>query len=254
MIDLSNTTFTIPIRVDSPKRRSCLDLVVDYLQKYFKTNILIGEESPIFTLEDFGKNCKVYHFPSENKWFHRTRILNNLAKLSQTPIIVNYDADILLPLRQYTEAVGSLVSGQSSGVLPYAGRCLDVPEKFHPTIRAELSLNSIRDGQCHCTNPRAVGGAFFWSKKAFYQGGMENENFRSWGYEDNERLIRFKKLGFKIIRTSGHLYHLSHPRHYNSVENNLSKLNEQEYYKIRRMSAEQLKDYVKTWSWSTSQI
>lgn len=249
MIDLRDTTFTIPVRIDHPKRRECLELVISYLLKHFDTNILIGEESPEFTLADLNKTCRVHHFLSHNKWFYRTQILNNLAKLSQTPIIVNYDADVLLPIAQYVESVEALRSGKASLILPYAGRCLDVPVKFHSRIQKELDISFVRDGQCHCTNPHAVGGAVFWSKKVFFAGGMENENFKSWGYEDNERLSRFKKLGFKSMRVSGHLYHLSHPRSYNSVENNLSKLNEKEFYKIQKMSVEQLKTYMKTWSW-----
>jgi len=37
MYDLRDTTFTIPIRIDHPKRKECLSLIVSYLQKYFNT-------------------------------------------------------------------------------------------------------------------------------------------------------------------------------------------------------------------------
>jgi hypothetical protein len=36
-----------------------------------------------------------------------------------------------------------------------------------------------------------------------------------WGNEDTERYHRFQNLGYKIYRTSGPLYHLSHPRDLN---------------------------------------
>ena len=45
MINLTNTTFIIPVRIDSSDRLSNLEYVIKYLQFHFETNIIIQENS-----------------------------------------------------------------------------------------------------------------------------------------------------------------------------------------------------------------
>jgi len=60
-----------------------------------------------------------------------------------------------------------------------------------------------------------IGGAFIANIKRYIDAGMENENFYGWGNADYERFNRWKKLKYKIHRSKGPLYHLSHPRDLN---------------------------------------
>ena len=76
---------------------------------------------------------------------------------------------------------------------------------------------------------------------------MENENFISYGYEDNERPERFKKMGYKVGRVNGTIYHMEHARTMNSwftnphIENNKNL-----YEKLSEMSGEELLTYYET--------
>jgi hypothetical protein len=89
------------------------------------------------------------------------------------------------------------------------------------------------------------------NKEKYIQGGMENENFLSWGPEDVERRDRFIKLGYKIGSIEGKLFHLDHSRTFNSdTTNPRFKANEEEYSKIKSFTREQLKQYVETWAWA----
>ena len=44
---------------------------------------------------------------------------------------------------------------------------------------------------------------------------MENEDFYGWGLEDGERYYRWLSFGCRIYRSTGCLFHLSHPRDMN---------------------------------------
>lgn len=250
-IDLSDVTFTIPVKVESEQRLRNLETVINYLLKYFETSILVGEESKIFKLEHLKSKVKVIHYPVEYDWVHRTKILNALAKESKTPIISNYDTDVLFPVEQYVNAVNLIRSEDYDLVYPYAGPFLNMPENFCKEVQQNLSLNSVDPKACNCLHPSSVGGAVFWDRGAFFKCGMENEYFKSWGYEDNERLNRSQKLGYRVKRVAGNLFHLDHFRGKDSgFSNPFADQNKAEYIKVANMDKEHLKNYILTWPWT----
>jgi GT2 family glycosyltransferase len=73
---------------------------------------------------------------------------------------------------------------------------------------------------------------------------MENENFISYGYEDNERPIRFEKLGYKVGRVDDLIYHMEHARTMNSWFTNPHINNNKLLYEsLKEMNPEELKKY-----------
>ena len=91
----------------------------------------------------------------------------------------------------------------------------------------------------------------FLRRTAFFEAGMENEHFRAWGLEDDERVVRFTHLGLKVERVSGPLFHLEHPRPLDQVGpgNPCYQANDQEYQKVIRMNPGELRAYIATWPW-----
>lgn len=63
----------------------------------------------------------------------------------------------------------------------------------------------------------AVGGAIFVQTNKYLQAGMENEDFYGWGLEDGEKHYRWLSFGYRIYRSEGCLFHLSHPRDQNRM-------------------------------------
>ena len=73
---------------------------------------------------------------------------------------------------------------------------------------------------------------------------MENENFKSWGPEDAERLYRFITLGYNVSRINDWVYHLEHARGENSWYNNPHMQNNKNLWEsLQRMNKDQLKQY-----------
>jgi predicted glycosyltransferase involved in capsule biosynthesis len=250
-IDLLDTTFTIPIKIEHSDRERNLKIVVDYISATFNTNIIICEQDTDVAPELLKEYSIQYIKTSrDDGLIHRTRQLNIMAKMANTPFIVNYDADVLLLPNQIIESIKALKENKKVIVSPYGGPCYDVPTRFHSRILEEKSLEFIDIKHCGLMNPNSVGGAVFWNKDEFIDGGMENERFISWGYEDNERFSRYKKLGYNLVRIPGVLYHLNHHRTPNSNHQHKFYTNNQSLFnKIDRMSKQQLVDEINTWSW-----
>lgn len=251
MIDFKDVTFIVPVRFDSEDRRRNFETSMKYILRNFETNIIVLE-SDSNTNETFVKSVSdkiTYVFEkNDEKLFHRTRLLNEMTKMAETDIIVNYDVDVIFPIEQYIESKKSIENG-STICFPYAGKFYDIPKKHFDKVN-EDRLQDIPLGECTLFNPNSVGGAFFFSKSKYGEIGWENEHFVSWGHEDWERVVRVKTMEHIESRIDGVLYHLTHSRTHNSSSNNpFFNFNGQEFNKIRNMNKEQLTEHIKTWTW-----
>jgi len=249
-IDLRDVTFTIPIRIDHQDRIDNLKLIIDFLNYHFHTNIIVYEDASYPQLEKLP-NVK-YHFRKNDKAFHRTQLLNIMAMEANTPIISNYDCDVVFKPAQLFAAAEMIRKGQADGVSPYDGMFLRAWRtklgEFAGTFNVDcLDLGASRKEHYE---HHAVGGAIFWNKKSFIAGGMENEYMISYGPEDYERIERFKKLGYKLDRVDGPLIHIDHWVGVDSTESNPHfKKNWREYRMIQGFSSVQLDNYIRTWPW-----
>ena len=251
-IDLTDVTFTIPVRIDSEERLENIDLTLTYLLSKFDTNIIILEDDVEQKIEFHRTHERVKYIFNKNdsQIFHRTRLLNQLYSESKTPIIVNYDCDVLLREEQYVISAELIRSKFCDIAFPYKGECYDVPRYYIPQIINDLSVEKIDLKDCYLMNDQAIGGVVFFNKYSYIKGGMENENFISYGPDDVERVIRFTRLGFLLKRVVGVLYHLRHPRGINACRQNpFWEHNINELRKIVTMSQNELQKYMHSWDW-----
>jgi hypothetical protein len=253
-LNLTDTTFTIPVHYDHLDRRQNLDLSVCMLQRSFDTEIIIMEQggTAFEYMAEWAKYCTI-----DTDAFHRTRMLNEMAEMATTPIIVNWDCDVIIPPMQIWLAAEALRNGADM-VYPYDGRFARVPRnpwfnKIEQRLDIGIVINTTFKGKSGGGMAiSSVGGAVMFNKDSFIDGGMENENMVSYAPEDCERYDRFKLLGYKVERIAGSLYHIDHWCGPNSNSRNpLFKANHAELDKIRLMDKDQLREYVDTWGWVT---
>ena len=90
-IDLTDTTFIIPVRIDSMIRLENLLMSVDSIVRYFRTRILILEASsyqneiiPSLIKDD---TVKYTFLVDKDPVFYKTKYLNILAKQVDTPLV-----------------------------------------------------------------------------------------------------------------------------------------------------------------------
>ena len=251
-IPLKDVTFTIPVFYDHPDRKQNLDLSVCLLQHYFDTNIIVMENNSK-GLQHIAEYTD--YWQSEYPVFHRTKMLNDMAKIATTDIIVNWDCDIILPPMQIWKAVQAIRNGADM-VFPYDGRFARIPRQvWYKDLCHWLDIgiigNTQFNGMGSNDNHNSVGGAVLWNRASYFKAGGENENFISFGAEDQERVVRAEKLGLSIERTKGCLYHLNHWVGVNSSTRNPYFIaNRDEFEKVKGMDRAELEDYIKSWNFN----
>lgn len=258
MLDMSDFTFCIPVKIDSPERQENLTLNLNYMLRHIHTNILIGEEDDtpkVHIPSNLTNRVSLSFFKKEQPFFYRTKLLNTLFVKATTPYVVNYDLDVFINIEAWSMTAKLLRQKFYSFVYPYNGIFYACPRKYSRAIihacetRAHLFHKDFTYSPFH-----SYGGAVAARRTSYLEMGGENENFKSWGAEDWERFCRWQALQYKWTRVSAPesvLYHLNHPVLTDSSKANpFFKSNEKEYEKVKNMSTEQLKTYVKSWKWA----
>lgn len=256
MINLKDTTFLIPLKMESDDRKKVMNLLLCYMFKHLDTNIIVCEEGknaifPQIMKPEWNRKLIYIFRKSDTDLFHKTKNLNIMAKRATTPYIVSQDSDVVFYPHQYQNAISLLRGNVLDFCYPFNQPTHNIITKLHNQFGLTLSLSGIEPHVKFEHPSPPPGGCFFMNKAKFIEGGMENENFVSWGPEDVERRDRLIKLGYKIGSIDGKLFHLDHSRTFNSdTSNPRFKDNENEYQKIKSLSREQLRQYIGTWSWT----
>jgi len=256
-IDLKEATFIIPIRIESSDRLRNVITTTAFLIENFDTNIIIKEvdsesvfrKDALPILKDIlDEEVKVNHIfeRSDDRLFHRQRVLNEMIMEAKTEIVVNYDCDVLLPLDSYHEAYQSILHHTHDVIYPYGQGVYQKQVKATDQIVSEFlqtSDYSILDNNSS-TSTSDFGWAQFFNRQVYIDGGMENENFKAYAPEDKERFYRFTTLDYNVGRINDVVYHLEHARGHNSwFSNPYMQSNMNEWEKIQRMDKEHLKEY-----------
>jgi len=131
MNKLENTTFIIPLRIESGDRMRNIITVLCFLLYNFDSKVIVKEVDsqkvfepdvlPQITefLGDRIQNLTHIFEHSDNQVFHRTRILNEMIHMSTTEVVVNYDCDIVLRPETYYKSVDMIVNDGYDLIYPY---------------------------------------------------------------------------------------------------------------------------------------
>jgi len=283
-IDLKNTTFIIPLRVDTGDRLRNVVLSTAFLLNKFDTNVIIKEVDSERRFEAYclpiikriADTTNLRHiFEVETRTddsFHRTKILNDMVMESTTDVVVNYDTDIILPLTSYTSAVAMLEKDYDV-VYPYRfGKQGERKVKLNFTVRTQDDMNNFEnypeskkfiassnsdsfdipfDNYFYYPHQQGEGWAEygmvqFFNRKVYMDGFLENEGFIAYAPEDVERHHRWKTLGYRIGRVDNYAYHLEHERTQNSwFHNPHMQRNNELWEQLKVLDKEQLTEYYK---------
>ena len=263
-INLLDCTCIISVKIDSPERYENLNFSINHLKKHFDINIIILEidtESKL-DLNNFNNNENIKHFFFEDTINSRNKILNSIYEKINTDIILNYESDFIVYPLSILDAVNKLRTCECYFAIPYDGKALffnqKTSEKIKTTNKIPRFSDHIYEFEEQIEHKFALnfpikmfnhyGFCWIFNKKIYKKIGYDNPNMNGHGFEDLERYVRTKKLGFEIYHAKiGVAYHLWHPR--NSEFYTLkSSNNMQEMIKVDELSIEELKIYIFTWS------
>lgn len=224
--NLKDTTFIIPIRVDSIIRLENLIMTVDCIQKDFDTDIIVLEAASYNNgiIPALLKDIAYWFVEDKDPVFYKTKYLNRMAKEVKTSIISIWDVDVVLEAEQIKDSVQQLRDGNCDVAYPYNGDFLDTSDilRNHYWLHRDIEfLKRHKDKMNSLYTVEgvigAVGGAIFTKTENYRHSGMDNEDFYGWGLEDGERHYRWLELDYKIYRNKDCIFHLSHPRDSNGM-------------------------------------
>jgi predicted glycosyltransferase involved in capsule biosynthesis len=258
--DLSDCSIIIPFHADCPERIEHLLFQLRYFSKFFIHYELIIVEQGIKPALHFPQSpgLRTEFIVSEEE-FSTTRISNLGASLVKTPFFCKCDTDALIHPKAFFDALQTLkVNPSISVLLPYNGISFTLKGASKEELMRSLDFETLPfvlpEENCFFDSPcislksdASVGLIHFFRTATFKTLGGYNEEFIGWGYEDNEILIRFQTLGHPSEMLKNYnAFHLDHPRTEGSkfqLLQNIYRLN-----LVEAMSAQQLKDYLKTWT------
>lgn len=225
MMDL---TFLIPTRIETEDRLRNIISSVSYLLRHIPAKVLVKEVShhPTFKFRAIPEikkyvdtfNLEYFFEESEEPLFCKSKVLNDLIVSSNTKVVANYDADCILPISSYYQAYEAIISDQADVIYPYGCGIYQWRAKYNPDIYEEFvnTLDtSILDKRKILSNS-TIGWTQFVNRQKYIDSFMMNENFVSWGCEDDEFYYRMSVLGNRIGRVENYVYHLEHSRTHNS--------------------------------------
>lgn len=230
-------SFLILIRFDTIDRLENILSVTEFLVSHFEAPIIVLESDSFNNglLEKLlEKNIRYSFQEDHDPILHRTKYLNQMIRSVETPFVVVWDTDVIVPVNQIIKAVELLRNEEADFVYPYEKQFRDTSPILRKLFLESgninvLEQNSKKMKEMYLPNP--VGGAFLANVKAYTESGLENEDFYGWGMEDGERYHRWENQGYKIKRVPGPLFHLSHGRGINSVFHNA----DQSFYKRKEV-------------------
>lgn len=254
MIDLRNLTIIIPIMIEHEDRYNNAKCTLNFLNHHLKTNVFLYEVSKDGQSRlDFLSTLKNLDISIINDTykdvFHRMHYLNVLLNEVTTPVVCNYDIDVVLMPNVYHYCVDSIIKGEADVMYPYSVGNFQkkINKSFDRRVFCEdYNLSEIKDFHI-IVGPSECGHCVFLNTETYRKEGGENENFVSWGPEDKERAFRFHRLGYKVCWTEdSYVYHFEHERGRDSgVLNPYLEHNEKLFIELQSKPEVELRAYYK---------
>lgn len=258
--DSSDLAIVLPVRIDHADRAANMETVLRFFQQFFVGYELVFVEAgdaPVLTSMTRALGA-VHRFVPLSGPLHKTLLLNLGARLTERPLAVFYDTDVLFR----PEAIHAVLSGlrtrsELSFGIPYNGVQLDIsgPDKEALAVTFDfarlpfLATATLYHNYGHdavCWNPQGVGGATFFKRDVYLRCGGYNEKLVGCYWEDYEIVARFSLMGHPPFWIKdANLYHLQHERTNPGQKDPLWHVNEAEYNRVLSMSVEAIQGYVR---------
>lgn len=225
--DMTDITFLLLVRLDSVHRLENVLMTGGQLARFFNTNIVVREASSYnnhVLKSTLNKKIRYEFVEDKDPVLHKTRHFNEMILSVGTPYIAIWDADIAVDKNTINMAMDKLRNDGADVVYPYNGQCFNTSEIIRQAYLVRKDIKMLyrhRNKMDLLYNQPLVGGAVLINRDKFVGIGMENEKHYGWGNDDFDRFERFKMFGFKIYRSNVCLFHLCHPKGYNSRHHSL---------------------------------
>ena len=167
---LTDVTFVIPVRIDSPLRTRNLDVLIDFLLRNFDSKILVMETDSCQRYFAKKRDSRLQYFFEEDTRpvFHHTRCMNLLYRKVDTPVIAGWDVDALVSPEQIVDTVEQVRRGNAVMGLAYDGymycTTAELARIYQDTQNFDVLIQKTGDLHTMCGD-LSTGGAFIVDAK-----------------------------------------------------------------------------------------
>lgn len=255
---MKNLTFLLPCRIESEDRLKNVITSTTYLLKNFPEAQVILKEvdtrshfkfRALPVIKKYVNTDRLTHIfeESDEKFFHKTRILNDLLVASDTDIVYNHDVDIVLPKSSYQTAYNAINDGNADVVYPFGAGvyqwAVNYSESiFNQFLDSGFDFSTLDEGKFRVAS--SIGWGQMIKKEVEVNAGLWNENFISWGAEDCEFYFRLNSFGYRVGRVNSDIYHFEHGRTFNSHYHNPKFMDNHKLWQdMRTWETSKLKSY-----------
>ncbi len=255
---MEQLTFLLPCRIESDDRLRNVVTSVTYLLKTFPESYVILKEVDnesnfkqyaLPRIKKYVDTSQLTHVFEQNgeKFFHKTRILNDLLFESKTKVVYNYDVDVVVPKSSCEIAYQSIISDTCDAVYPFGCGVYQWAVNYSDSIMKNFLESNFDFNVLNNTKFRvasSIGWGQMLKRQVEIDAGLWNENFVSWGAEDCEFYFRLNSFGFRVGRVMSDIYHFEHGRTFNSHYHNPKFMdNHNLWQNIRTWDSSKLKAY-----------
>jgi predicted glycosyltransferase involved in capsule biosynthesis len=254
------------VQIDSTDRLRNLKLFLKYFETFFVNyEIIVVEQDSSTQIDVLLENIPgvVHYFIESDTCHSRGRNLDLGAQLSERRYLLLSDLDCFVHPSAIERAI-SMIDDGADFIWPFNGITVQIRSK---AIRDDLDFNvllqnlpyfpklyEIRPPDYDQAEIEPMYGTMFWdttggllccARRQFFMAGAFNENFLSYGGEDEEFYHRVHKLGYKCNRVDGvNLFHFEHQRNLSSMKNNFYSAQMNELERVKGLDAKELRRYV----------
>ena len=270
MIKLNSSVICF-YRKDSEDRERNLKILLDFYHKNYEGFQFIVmeqyEESSNIIFKDYPNVLHEYVPEIAFSW-NKMIAYNEGVKNSFYENLIFNDVDVIFNPLAVKESLDVLSRDTKKVILPSDGHfvCIKEPvtEKFKEDLTYKFLFDHIdlekyntlyaEDENFSIGSTNSPGGGFITKKRNIFNCNGFNTHFKGWGYEDNETLIRFNKMGFTVARLAGQninlaenpLFHLDH-KNVERESNPHYKVNENIFKFVQKLDSKLLYLYSNTW-------
>ena len=252
----------IPFRLDNEDRFTNLSSIISFYKRYLPTDffsyaVIEDSDHPTKRMEDLCTDLNIdYHFLNNTGTYTKGRGINYIVKNYSNNFdkIICNDIDAIM----HPNSLITLAEPNIDIALPHNGHAIYTNSNGAKFFQDNCSIETLNTllpknnskGYSFIASTNCPGGCVIFNIDLFKSIGGFNPNFKGWGYEDDEILIRARKFGktIKIVKSSEYnFWHLFH-NHAVRGENPNLKFNEALCKYVTNIPNEKIKEYVNLWS------
>lgn len=270
MINL-NSSIIVFYRRDTDDRERNLKTLINWYEKHFNNYqfIIIEQETEsdnsfIYQYDNIYHEYSNYKGSNKSEW-NKMAAYNQGVKCSHYENLIFNDIDVIFNPQCIQEALDIISKENKRIILPNDGHYICIKEKLRDKFNKDENFNyqfllDYVDKEHYNTlnyeNENILvgalttpGGGFITKKRNIFNCNGFNINFIGWGYEDNETLLRFNKMGYPVGRLSKSLKPLFHINHafIEREHNPYYKTNENIFKLVNKIDSKLLYLYSNTW-------